>query len=443
MESFGLLIIHIASVKTKSFRHVLKYSNKFDFLISLNFQYTYVHTYFGARLLRYILSNNNFHKESYITKDRRGSWCDQSVEIYKKKRFNKKEEMKSKDSIEITALLTKLYTLQEDVGAKSKTTDAEKQQKASASISMGQGKAGKKTGSRFLELKSSIIQNLKHVHQLMQDEKDRTVGNTSVAQGNNPKEIIMAQNERREKIRSLSLEWDELNSIYITEANKRKSRFTKEELEVQSALVIKLRDEIDKVKTAQTKAFAMGSGGNQDVVASALNSRALSDLDATPLYSTGGGGGGGGWSSNTSGAGSVEMASLTDNQRVQLQQLQERDADFDNQLDVIGEGIETLGEIAAMQSEEVNRQNVMLDNLGKRIDTVHDHVTSVNVKLKDTLKEVGRSSDKICVDIMCIVSKYNLNIQNISILKLTKKNLITQVLMIGFAAVIYNIFKNV
>ena len=38
--------------------------------------------------------------------------------------------------------------------------------------------------------------------------------------------------------------------------------------------------------------------------------------------------------------------------------------------------------------------------------------------MKDTLEEVGRSSDKLCVDIICIV------------------------LMIGFIAVLYNFIKN-
>ena len=31
-------------------------------------------------------------------------------------------------------------------------------------------------------------------------------------------------------------------------------------------------------------------------------------------------------------------------------------------------------------------------------------MVNVNAKMKETLDEVGRSSDKLCVDIMCIVS---------------------------------------
>jgi len=99
-----------------------------------------------------------------------------------------------------------------------------------------------------------------------------------------------------------------------------------------------------------------------------------------------------------------EDIALSANQKMRIQELQNRDAEFDLQLDEIGEGIQDLSEIAAMQGEEVTRQNMMLENVGRRIDSVHEHVTNVNSKMKDTLNEVGRAGDKLCVDITCIVS---------------------------------------
>jgi len=123
-------------------------------------------------------------------------------------------------------------------------------------------------------------------------------------------------------------------------------------------------------------------------------------------------GGGKGW---TGGGGGV---ALTDNQQMQIQALEERDADFDRQLDEIGEGIADLGEIAAMQGEEVKAQSVMLDGLNDKMDRVNDRVTNVNNRMKETLDEVGRSSDKLCVDIICVV------------------------LAIGIAAVLYNAVTN-
>ena len=106
--------------------------------------------------------------------------------------------------------------------------------------------------------------------------------------------------------------------------------------------------------------------------------------------------------------------SLTDGQQQQLSLIEERDADFDRQLDEIGEGIQDLAEIAQMQGEEVAHQTQMLENLHTKIDAANERLAGVNTKMKDTLEEVGRSSDKLCVDIMCIV------------------------MMIGFGAVIYN-----
>jgi len=53
-----------------------------------------------------------------------------------------------------------------------------------------------------------------------------------------------------------------------------------------------------------------------------------------------------------------------------------------------------------------------------KIDRINDRVTHVNSRMKETLEEVGRSSDKLIVDIICIV------------------------LAIGFAAVFYNLLKS-
>ena len=100
-----------------------------------------------------------------------------------------------------------------------------------------------------------------------------------------------------------------------------------------------------------------------------------------------------------------------------MQELEARDADFDRQLDEIGEGIQDLSEIAQLQGEEVKRQSVMLDNVNDKMDKVTERMTGVNDKMKQTLEEVGRPSGKLCVYIMCIV------------------------LSIGFAAVIYNLAK--
>ena len=103
------------------------------------------------------------------------------------------------------------------------------------------------------------------------------------------------------------------------------------------------------------------------------------------------------WQAGTSGT------ALTGSQQTQLQKVRDRDAEFDQDLDEIGEGIQDLHELALRQGEEVQRQNAMLNSTENRLDAAHEHMTNVNAKMKETLNEVGRSSDKLCVDIMCIL----------------------------------------
>jgi len=165
---------------------------------------------------------------------------------------------KSRRDDELTELLTKLYTIQEDIGAKPPTTEEEKKAKAQNIAVMGSGKKAEKKGSRFLELKSTIVDRLKKIHQLLKDCKNKEQAGYG---GDNAKEIIKMQAEVREHIRQAGDEWNEMDAIYKKEARKKKSKFTQEELEVQSELVKRLHAEINKVKEAQMRGYAKNRDG--------------------------------------------------------------------------------------------------------------------------------------------------------------------------------------
>lgn len=94
---------------------------------------------------------------------------------------------------------------------------------------------------------------------------------------------------------------------------------------------------------------------------------------------------------------------MSGDQQQQMLQIEERDADFDLQLDEIGEGIMDLAEIAQQQGEEVALQSQMLDTVDSKIDKNLERMTKVNTRMKETLEEVGRAGDKMMIDIMCIV----------------------------------------
>jgi len=327
--------------------------------------------------------------------------------------------MANRDDKELLELLTKLYDIQETIGAKPKSSLEDKRNRAENPATMGRGKKAKKTGGKFVELKSNIVYRLKTIHVLLEEEHARTRTGVSVVNGNNPKEIIARQAQMREEIRQAGDEWQELDNIYKNEARKRKSKFSKEELDVQQTLVQRLYAELEKVKELSSKNYTRGGAGpTREDLALNLNTQALNVIDLA------GNDAGSTWTGNTNtefggnglGGGGAGVE-LTHQQHLQLQQIDDRDQDFDKHLDEIGEGIQDLAEIAHMQNEEVRRQNIMLDNVGNKIDNAHDHINNINSKMKETLNEV-RGADKICVDIMCIV------------------------LMVGLGAVLYQLIKN-
>lgn len=175
----------------------------------------------------------------------------------------------SRQDDELTDLLTKLYTIQEDIGAKPATSEDEKKAKAQNVATMGKGKKAQAKGSRFLELKSTIIDRLKTIHNLLKEIKSKEAAGYG---GDNAKEIIKMQAEVREHLRQCGDEWNEMDAIYKKEARKKKSKFTVEELEVQSDLVRRLWAELEKTKEAQMRGFSK----NRDAGAAvSLNTKAL------------------------------------------------------------------------------------------------------------------------------------------------------------------------
>ena len=93
---------------------------------------------------------------------------------------------------------------------------------------------------------------------------------------------------------------------------------------------------------------------------------------------------------------------MTAEHKSQLQALKQRDQQIDQQIAELGKGVDILTDLARSMNEEVKIQNKMLDSFEQNIDDVKEHVTTINAKLKTTLEE-ARKSDKICVDIFCIL----------------------------------------
>lgn len=292
---------------------------------------------------------------------------------------------------ELTELLTKLYTLQEEVGAKPKSTVEEKRNKAGSKAMAGSTNKSAKTGSKFMELRATIVERLRNIHGLLEEESQRSKGRMSVVQGNNPKEVIARQTQIRQETKAAQEEWTKLNAIYVNEARKKRSKFSQDQLNAQQESVRRISQELEKVKNAQMAGYAKNNSKEDE--AAMWNAQAIVTNNAYKFD------GDNAFNSTSKPSMGVD---LTSDQSVQLQQLKDRDADFDQTLNEIGEGIKDLSEIAQMQNEEAKRQTVMLERVEEQMENVQSHVSSVNAKMKETLDEV-RGADKICVDIMCII----------------------------------------
>ncbi|RLN17344.1 syntaxin-71-like [Panicum miliaceum] len=76
----------------------------------------------------------------------------------------------------------------------------------------------------------------------------------------------------------------------------------------------------------------------------------------------------------------------------------------DEGLDVIGEGLETLKNMASDMNEELDRQVPLMDEMDDKVDRANADLKNTNVRLKETVLQL-RSSRNFCIDIilLCVI----------------------------------------
>jgi len=264
---------------------------------------------------------------------------------------------------EISALHARLVVVFEETGGKAE----QKQEHLAPDGSV----------DRFMELKGGMMTRLAAVKTGMEEVRD-----AEAAGNNNPKEVVQKQQAIREHLRNLNEEWRELESIYQSEARKKRSKYTAEEMQTRLQVVQHLQQEIQSVKDLQRQKYMPD-----------YKRTGLADMADAELFK----GKGSGPAVTTE-----RNMEMTDQDRTQLQVIKDRDAQIDVQIDEIGRGVDDLKDLAQRQNEEVRRQNAMLQGLEQQIDDVHEKVVNVNASLKEKLDALG-GADKFCVNLMCIV----------------------------------------
>ncbi|KAL6845273.1 hypothetical protein ACP4OV_024768 [Aristida adscensionis] len=76
----------------------------------------------------------------------------------------------------------------------------------------------------------------------------------------------------------------------------------------------------------------------------------------------------------------------------------------DEGLDVIGDGLETLKNMASDMNEELDRQVPLMDEMDTKVDRANADMKNTNARLKETVLQL-RSSRNFCIDIilLCVI----------------------------------------
>eukprot|EP01040_Poterioochromonas_malhamensis_P004544 gene4544-4872_t len=289
--------------------------------------------------------------------------------------------------VELLSLVNKLNKIQRELGGGKNKNDKDK----SGFLGTGGDKVDRftdiemKMEERIETLKSSIdeIQKLERVP------------------GSNPKELITLQSTVRTELSTLGDEWKEIDMIQRIESKKKRSRFTPEEIQRRQQVVIETQNIINNLKDLQRSGYVKQYQGYKLVSmeeSELFKKRDVEtgetkvDKDGNVTKVT----------SQAKGVTGKRNANMTDQHRQQLMLIKERDEKIDLEIEEIGKGVDTLHEIARQANEEIKVQNRMLDVLEEKVNDISEGVSNVNEKLKVTLDK-ARASDKICMDIICII----------------------------------------
>jgi SYP7 family syntaxin len=210
----------------------------------------------------------------------------------------------------------------------------------------------------------------------------------------------------RTDLSALNEDWKELESMHRMEARKKRTKFSPEVMKLRKNMVEQLQLEISSIRDVQRSGYVKGYESQQRFV----NMEDSEIFKSPSKSSTKDGKDGKGKSladdldarSSQSGTVKARNNNLTNDQKQQLQLIRDRDQKIDDEIVLVGKGVDELHILARHQNEEIKLQNTILDKLSTKMDSVNENVLTVNDRLKKTLEET-RKGDKICCDIFCIL----------------------------------------
>ncbi len=202
---------------------------------------------------------------------------------------------------ELIGLINKLNKIQAEIGGG--------KQKDSIAAKHG-GKI-----DRFIDLKMQIGERLEVIKTTIDDVKKY-----EKMPGSNPKDLIGSQSKLRNELSCVTDEWRELDTIFRLETKKRRSKFSPEELAERQNMLVDLQNQIQDIKEMQRAGYVKGYQGNR--LTKMEDSEMFRPKDIT---NTGPGGTPAPGGIHTRGVTGTRNNNMTDENRMQLMALKERD----------------------------------------------------------------------------------------------------------------------
>lgn len=283
--------------------------------------------------------------------------------------------MTSRDKVdlELNNLIQRLQEVREEIGGP----------KAKTEITVILGEDG--LADHFQELKVQLTTRL---HDLESTQSE--IAKMKALNNMDARERIQAESDQRKMTMAIEHDLQNMDELLKAEIRKKRSKYTKAELDQRGADVNALRNQLDGMKDFARRGFTAGgeSAGGGGARYNRVN---LVDMKDSELFRP-----------DKAEEARAPKEAVSDEQHRQMMVIQQRDKEIDAALETVGKGVDVLRDLAMQANQEVKASTHLLDDLGDKIDDVQDHMLTINDQLKETLEKV-RSGDKLFCDILCVL----------------------------------------
>jgi len=207
---------------------------------------------------------------------------------------------------------------------------------------------------------------------------------------------IRLKHEFNSNERKANDDWNALDALHRVELAKHNSKVASQ-LGQRTKIVQDFRKELDSLRDGMRQILNPGYQGGR---------RKIKKMEDSELFKGPGNDGIVGPSGYAPGR--TRNNNMTEQQRQELMAVERRDKEMDEKyLGAIGENIDHLLHKAEQFGDILAEHDRALDEVEGKIGAVHERLENVNGRMKDTLQKV-RGSDKICMDVMCILAMLGL-----------------------------------